>query len=113
MLRFSNGASFWVVSIGHDMKRELTDILDRLSRSDNECGHVEVFLFGSTRRGTAPHSDVDLLVVYHDQQEIRLVRNMLDKLDFEFPLDVIYMSAYEERELDFIGTQACLKIYPQ
>lgn len=92
---------------------DVTDIVNRLSRSDAGCGNVEVFVFGSVRSGDAPHSDVDLLVVYQNQQELGQVREIFEEMDFKHPLDVIYMSPSEERELAFISGQECLKIFPR
>ena len=91
---------------------DISYVVSRLLRTGSDIDNVEVFVYGSTRCREAPHSDIDLLVVYQTGRTVDGIRLTLEDVDLERPLDVMYISSCEERELDFIRRQECVKIFP-
>lgn len=70
------------------------------------------FLFGSAAVDTPLPSDVDVLVLCPGDEEAIAVRRRVADLCLRFPVHLLVVTQQEERELDFIATQSCHKIYP-
>ena len=87
-------------------------VVRRLSESKDAFNDIEVFVFGSVQRREPPHADIDLLVTYRSTAQLKQVQLVLKEMGSELPLDVIYMHQEEEKELDFVESQHCRKIFP-
>ena len=98
--------------IGREIIEEIVYIVNRLSRYECLFRFVDVFVFGSILKRKTPHSDIDILVLYHTEQDLKQVRTLFKELNLDLPLDVIFLCLEEEAELDFINSQRCVKIYP-
>jgi hypothetical protein len=70
------------------------------------------FLFGSAAVATTMPLDVDVLVLCPGDEEAIAVRRRIADLCLRFPIHLLVVTQQEERELDFIATQSCRKIYP-
>ena len=91
---------------------DVSYIANKLAKCANDFGDVVVLAFGSAQRRECPYSDIDILVMYQTDQELKDIQIELESIHLELPVDVIYMTPCEERELDFIRNQGCVKIYP-
>jgi predicted nucleotidyltransferase len=93
-----------------------SELLERL-RSEvvsigQEVPNTTWFLFGSAALGAPAPSDVDVLVLCSGDEEAMAVRYRLADACLRFPLHLLVLTQEEERELDFIETQSCRRIYP-
>jgi predicted nucleotidyltransferase len=70
------------------------------------------YLFGSVLRNNTPSRDIDVLILYEDWEDVRLVRKRLDKLELDRPLHLLFMTFAEEAELNFIRSEYCVEIFP-
>ena len=64
--------------------------------------NVDFYLFGSFLKRDALYSDVDILVIYHKEDDVELIRYALNDLSYKVPIDLCFMTSQEERELKFI-----------
>ena len=87
-------------------------IANKLAKCANDFSNVVVLAFGSALHRKLPYSDIDLLIMYQTEQALKEIQIELESIHLELPVDVIYMTPCEERELDFIQNQGCVKIYP-
>jgi predicted nucleotidyltransferase len=91
-----------------------TSLLSGVEGQLNEVVGVELYLFGSSTRGKASPSDVDVLLVYpdgalscgHDLAQI------IRELPAAEIYDVLALSQREERELEFIDGEHAIRIWP-
>ncbi len=77
-----------------------------------EVPNTTWFLFGSAAVDAPAASDVDVLVLCSGDEEAITVRHKLAGACLHFPLHLLVVTQEEERELNFIATQSCRKIYP-
>lgn len=85
--------------------------LRQLVRLAEELGAIQVWLFGSALRSHTPR-DLDVLVVYLDENVPRALRSdMLLEL-LSPPIDLIAMTPDEVDALDFLGTMPAICLYP-
>jgi hypothetical protein len=68
---------------------------------------VRGYVFGSILRPDFHWTDVDILIVCDDAGDIGRVRPALASVCTNAPIDLLLMSAAEERELDFVIGQSC------
>lgn len=61
------------------------------------------YVFGSALASSTSANDIDVLIIYECESHPREVRLSLDKLSLMFPLDLIFMTASEARQLDFFN----------
>jgi predicted nucleotidyltransferase len=73
-------------------------------------GIVEVYAFGSSVRGTKPPSDLDLLVLYDSEYKLREVKRRLASLPPEYPLDVLFATFGEAKELRLVETMKAVRL---
>lgn len=72
--------------------------------------NAKVYVFGSILRSQTHIEDVDLLVIYDNDNQLRAIKSRLHRLELLIPLDVIAMTYREERELDFIRSEGCIEV---
>jgi predicted nucleotidyltransferase len=77
-----------------------------------EIPNTTCFLFGSAAINALAASDVDVLILCSGDEEAITVRQKLAGTCLHFPLHLLVVTQEEERELNFIATQSCLRIYP-
>lgn len=70
------------------------------------------FAFGSSLTDAPLPSDVDIAVVCQTHEETACVRQALEPLSYEFPLDLVLLTENEDRELRFIESLPCRKLFP-
>src|SRR5882724_5692501 len=85
-----------------EVKETLRDIGNVLSAKTKS---VDCFLFGSILKEKFPN-DVDLLIVYNDESQLRTVKAQFEAMSLKYPLHFIYLTFLEEEEFDFIKQQA-------
>lgn len=67
-----------------------------------EYTDIEFFFFGSILKGHCTKNDIDILVIYSDTNEPKIVRNSFHYLSMTFPLHFTFLKKNEENEFDFI-----------
>jgi predicted nucleotidyltransferase len=72
---------------------------------------LEVYLFGSilTKRHNA--NDVDILVVYSNEEQISIIKQEFKPLECIIPLHLIYFTYYEQIELNFISKVKAERVF--
>lgn len=63
---------------------------------------IEIYIFGSVLHSERAN-DIDILVLYHNQDDLLHIKNSFTSLSLEYPLDIYYMTLTEVEELDFIN----------
>jgi len=75
-----------------------------------EVANIEVYLFGSLLTKVKPSCDIDLLIIYKENHQPKTIRKILHEVMYELPLDLIFLTNEEEKELDFIRIVKARKI---
>lgn len=87
-------------------------LLDKLLNEEICPKGTKWYLFGSCLNGDPKAKDIDILVVYSSPKSVKEIRKRIQPLELQRPMDIIYMSEDEERELSFIQSEFCVEIYP-
>lgn len=82
--------------------RERWPQLDQICNEASRFDHLEVWLFGSALRSDRPN-DIDVLVLYQDRADVRVLRQADVWDECEPPVHLIAMTAAEERHYDFVA----------
>ncbi|WP_028300050.1 nucleotidyltransferase domain-containing protein [Oceanospirillum beijerinckii] len=69
---------------------------------DRKGVNADFYIFGSILTKGALYSDVDILVIYHKDDDVQIIRYILNDLFYKIPVDLCFMTRQEERELKFI-----------
>jgi predicted nucleotidyltransferase len=95
---------------------ELKEIEPKLQREaqtlSRQAPGAEWYLFGSIIRHEPLPSDVDLLIVYKNDVDARILRHGLAPLSQFFPLHLLLLRKDEETELNFVNEQKASRIFP-
>lgn len=67
------------------------------------CPDLSWYVFGSALASSTSANDIDVLIIYECENHPREVRGKLAKLSLVFPLDLIFMTVSEARQLDFFS----------
>lgn len=79
------------------------NILNKISELSERNPSIKIYLFGSSLQIGLFQSDIDLLIVYNRPEEPMILRMKLKKIINKLPIDLIFLTQEEERELDFIN----------
>lgn len=74
---------------------------------------AEWYLFGSVARHEKLPTDVDLLIVYQRDSDVRELRKGLESLSRSLPLHLLFLRRDEENELQFVAEQRAMRIFPE
>jgi predicted nucleotidyltransferase len=95
---------------------ELKEIASKLQHEartlSRQAPGAEWYLFGSIIRHEPLPSDVDLLIVYKNDSDARVLRRGLEHLSRFFPLHLLLLRKDEESELNFVNEQKASCIFP-
>lgn len=72
---------------------------------------IRGYVFGSALKPYFRWTDVDILVVCDDAADVANVRPALALVCDYAPVDLLVMSAAEERELSFVSEQGCRLLF--
>lgn len=92
---------------------ELTDSWPHLKDFCNLAANypdVQVWLFGSALRSASP-SDLDVLLLYRNREDVVAIRTAQWWHHFEPPLHIVAMTAEEERHYSFIAITKAARLY--
>ena len=70
------------------------------------------YVFGSVLSCGGINSDIDILIVYENWEQVILARERMGKLEMERAIDLLFMMHEEEAEKDFIRSERCIEIFP-
>ena len=66
-------------------------------------GHIlDWYIFGSFLDSSEHANDIDILIIYKSNFSPKIVRNYLAEFFNYYPLDLLFMTVDEEKELNFI-----------
>jgi predicted nucleotidyltransferase len=88
--------------------QELLVIGNRLLQKVNL---VDCYLFGSILVEPKLANDIDILIIYDNESQIKIIKEEFEYLSKEFPLHMNYFTPTEEKELNFIAGQNAKKIF--
>jgi len=91
------------------MSAEITSISHLLKENIQQIGLVKVYVFGSASRPGAVPSDIDILVIYDNPEQAKMIRAMLDGFSY-LPIHLLFLTDEEEIETNFIMAQKCIQI---
>jgi len=69
------------------------------------------YLFGSALRPSFRWTDVDILIVCDNAEDIARMRALLMPVCAAAPVDLLLMSSAEEAELNFVSGQGCRLLF--
>ncbi|MEJ5053678.1 nucleotidyltransferase domain-containing protein [Sphingobacterium sp. MYb382] len=80
------------------MENILTSLISVLKTlPNNKC-----YLFGSSlQEDKNLKSDIDILILYRNENEPKIIREKLDPILLSFPIHIIFLTYEEEVELNF------------
>ena len=90
------------------IKSELQKIGDSLVLKTRS---VECYLFGSLLKDPKKANDVDVLIVYENQNHLQTIKQEFKLLAQKYPLHISYFTFSEEKEFNFIDEQKAEKIF--
>ncbi|WP_411810689.1 nucleotidyltransferase domain-containing protein [Chryseobacterium scophthalmum] len=81
------------------MENTLNSLISSLKLlSNNKC-----YLFGSIiDENRNLKNDIDILILYKNENEPKIIREKLDQILILFPIHIIFLTYEEEDELNFI-----------
>lgn len=88
----------------------LSDLSTLVALAEKYSSKLALYIFGSTSKGVANPNDIDLLVIYESDEDIRNFRLESEQLDLLFPLHLIAMTTAEESHYRFIHRSAARPI---
>lgn len=75
-------------------------------------GNLQWYLFGSSLTGVKRPQDIDILVVYPEEEDTERLKKLLANFLLSAPVDLILMSQAEEQQTNFVQSQNCQRFYP-
>jgi len=70
---------------------------------------IKIYAFGSAIRSDKQPNDIDILIIYVEDTQPKVIRRLLDNMG-NMPLHLIFMFPQEELETNFIRAQKCVEI---
>ena len=68
------------------------------------------YLFGSAAKEKHFFSDIDILIIYKSRINLDTLKTQLESIELKHPLDIIFLSEKEEKELNFVNTVHGIRI---
>jgi len=93
-----------------DISSELTRIANKVNK---QVPNLSWYLFGSVIDQPKKANDIDLLVIYRNKSDPKIVRNGLYEVPPRYPLHITFLSENEEKELKFISHRKMSPIFPK
>lgn len=90
------------------IKQELVVIGNMLSPKIKK---VDCYLFGSILRNPVLANDIDILIIYENENQIDIIKKAFRDLLINFPVHMSYFTHEEVKELNFIRQQNAKKIF--
>lgn len=102
-----------MASVIHKAKQTMSPVFtlvcETLKVDLKSIGQVQVFAFGSASRHACSHRDIDILIIYEEDWQPKLIREILMKIDY-WDIDITFMLHEEEMETKFIEFQRCIPV---
>lgn len=91
------------------MTPDIASICDLLKESIQHVGQIKAYVFGSASRPNTVPSDIDILIIYNEPAQPRVLRDLLREVNY-IPVHLIFLTIEEEIETNFIMEQNCIPI---
>ena len=85
---------------------------EKAAEVDLNVPNLKWYLFGSILIKTKMANDIDLLVVYKNDNDARMVRFLLSEFSLYYPVDLMLLTEKEENEFQFVNEQKACNIFP-
>ena len=92
------------------MREEVVTIANLLKESCHKNDKIKGYVFGSASRSKKFPNDIDILIIYDDQNVPEKLRKLI-KGTGDMPVHLIFLTSQEETETNFITTQCCISIF--
>lgn len=80
----------------------MESVLNSLTSSLKLLPNNHCYLFGSIiEEKKSLKSDIDILILYRNKNEPKIIREKLDQILMSFPIHIIFLTYEEEAELNF------------
>lgn len=90
------------------IKKELIAIGNILAQKIKK---VDCYLFGSILINPVCANDIDILIIYENENQIDIIKKAFRDILTNFPVHMNYFTHEEEKELNFIRQQNAKKIF--
>lgn len=98
-----------ISSVEQNMREEIDGIFDLLVLNKYIIGCFKAYLFGSIITNKPFPNDIDILIIYENEEQPKIIRNIFEKVSY-LPIHFLFLTEKEENEKKFILEQGCLKI---
>lgn len=92
----------------------LEEIISQLiitgEKAEIKTSGIDCYLFGSILK-TNKFNDIDILIIYKYQYQIKLIKSLLKNLIQEYPVHILFLTLEEELEFNFITDQGAKEIF--
>jgi predicted nucleotidyltransferase len=83
----------------------LSVLLPMIAKAVPDASRLNLYLFGSILKADPHVSDIDILIVYLEEEDILPIKKAFMPVALRFPLHITYMTESEKRRFDFINEQ--------
>ena len=88
-----------------DLEEIKTDLRSIQRSLETKVNNLDCLMFGSVLRNSRMANDVDILIIYKDENQIPIIKQEFQSLEKVYPLHLNYFTFEEEKELNFITEQ--------
>ncbi len=94
-----------------DLEEIKTDLRSIQKKLESKIEKLDCLIFGSILRNSTMANDVDILLIYKNQNQIPIIKQEFKSLETMYPLHLNYFTFEEEKELNFITEQTAEYIF--
>lgn len=105
------GRITWKIESQMELEKIINDIKQIGKNISIKTSDVEGYLFGSILTKQHNANDVDVLIVYDNEEQINIIKQEFKPLESDFPLHLNYFTYFEETELNFISEVKAERIF--
>lgn len=96
-----------------DLKHLIENIKRVALSLKNETPDLKFYIFGSIIKDSSTVTDIDILVIYQNHEDLIRIRESYELISMLFPLDFVFLNANEEKYFDFIKVTGANQILKQ
>ena len=95
-----------------DLKFISTLIQEKANDLNCIISGLKWYIFGSLLNNKIYFNDIDILVIYENENDPVFIKSYLQDLNLSLPLHFVFMTIEEENEFQFIKMQKAIQIFP-
>lgn len=105
------GRITWKIESQMELEKIINDIKQIGKNLSIKTSSVDAYLFGSIRDKQHNANDVDVLIVYYNEEQISIIKQEFKPLESVIPLHMNCFTYTEEAELNFISEVKAERIF--